>query len=199
MKPMLAISPIQVIIHKKAQTILQVALHVFNKKPCDILKEPLQCPSQLSSRATWPRRVNFSPGYAITINHLSHPVGTYQESNRKAGHFALTSAVILAMRSGGTFPQRTFLLKLGFFISLRFEIRLRTRFLYFMSVFLNSRKMREIQSRICLEFHDSQQKTQTRTVHIDMPQPRDPERIYSSIWAPSSSQSDPMVMWSSNE
>lgn len=58
-----------------------------------------------------------------------------------------TSAVILAIRSGVTLPHSTVLLKLGFFISFRFEIRLRTRFLYFMSVFLNSWKIREIKSR----------------------------------------------------
>lgn len=58
-----------------------------------------------------------------------------------------TSAVILAIRSGVTLPHSTVLLKFGFFISFRFEIRLRTRFLYFMSVFLNSWKMRESRSR----------------------------------------------------
>lgn len=50
----------------------------------------------------------------------------------------LTSAVILANRSGGIFPHSTFFLKFGFFASLRFDILLRTLFLYFMSVFLIS-------------------------------------------------------------
>lgn len=54
----------------------------------------------------------------------------------------LTSDVITAICWGVMAPHSTFRRRSGFLASLRLEMRLRTRFLYFMSVFPTSRKMR---------------------------------------------------------
>lgn len=54
---------------------------------------------------------------------------------------ALTSAVMLAMRSAEMFPHRTLRRRSGFFWSLRLETRLRRRALYFTSVDLKFRKI----------------------------------------------------------
>lgn len=54
----------------------------------------------------------------------------------------LTSEVITAICWGVMAPHSTFRRRSGFLASFRLEIRLLTRFLYFMSVFPTSRKMR---------------------------------------------------------
>lgn len=51
---------------------------------------------------------------------------------------SLTSEVITAICSGVMAPHSTFFFSSGFLESFRLEMRLLTRFLYFMSVFLTS-------------------------------------------------------------
>lgn len=115
------------------------------------------CPQMWPPGGPW--WLLWSDSYASPSAHrLPFPVGfIFSHFQYEREHvsiiynwLSLTSAVIFAMRSGLTFPHSTFLLRLGFFASLRLEIRLRTRFLYFISVFLNSKKIRASWSRKCV-------------------------------------------------
>lgn len=81
-------------------------------------------------------------GHLLIKGPSAQPEALYKQP-APALPLGLTSDVITAICWGVMAPHSTFRRRPGFLASFRLEIRLRTRFLYFMSVFPTSRKMRK--------------------------------------------------------